>query len=59
MLDRDKNYRKKCRTRLVGVPGYRGADGGWRAGCSINGGVEVGFIEKILGFGGQQALIIS
>lgn len=50
---------KKCRTKLVGVPGTVWGWWRWGAAFSINGVVRVGFLEKVFGFGGQQVLVIS
>lgn len=43
----------------MGVPGTGWGWWRWGAALSINGVVRVGFIEKVFGFGGQQALVIS
>ena len=59
MLDYDRNYRKNVGQGSWEFQGQGGVDGGGGAAFSINGVVRVGFIEKVFGFGGQQALIIS
>lgn len=43
----------------MGVPGTGWGWWRWGAAFSINGVVRVGFLEKVFGFGVQQALVIS